>query len=263
MPVAKTSLEQDFLKHYNITTVHKQIDGGQKKVFIITKTQEKCVLKLFQNFGERETRELDIYEKYKNNIGIPKVILIDNYHGDVIVFEEYIDGNDLSDIKDSYKSDYGKIKKLIIEICDILEPIWKDAITHRDLKPNNIIIKPNGRPVVIDFGIARDSGLGSLTLTGFMPKTPLYAAPEQVKGIKDQISYRTDFFSLSIIAYYLYYSKLPFGSTAAQVEKKYDENDLSYHTNDDCKLNELFSSVFKINPSERPRNVDLFRGLLK
>jgi len=152
---------------------------------------------------------------------------------------------------------------MFLHICDILEPIWNDSITHRDLKPKNIIIKPNGDPVVIDFGIARDSGLGSLTHTGFMPKTPLYAAPEQVKGIKEQISYRTDFFSMGIIAYNLYFSELPFGNTAVKVEKKYNNSDLSYKTVNDCKLNNLFLSVFKINPSERPRNLALLKGFLK
>ncbi|MBK9331669.1 MAG: hypothetical protein IPM96_04490 [Ignavibacteria bacterium] len=150
------SLSPELQSHYNITEAHSIKRGGQKIVFVVTKDGEKCVLKLFHDFGKRDIRELDIYEKFKHINGIPKILNVDDFKGDKVVFEEYIDGSSPHDIANSYAGDAEKIRTLVITITSILEPIWGDNKIHRDLKPNNIMIKTDGRPVVIDFGIAQD-----------------------------------------------------------------------------------------------------------
>ena len=66
-------------------------------------------------------------------------------------------------------------------VAEALDYIHKKGIVHRDLKPENIKVTPEGRPVILDFGIAKsDDGDMSMTKTGVMMGTVSYMAPEQI-----------------------------------------------------------------------------------
>lgn len=76
------------------------------------------------------------------------------------------------------------------------------GVVHRDLKPGNILVRPDGEPVVIDFGLARIFEDGSsLTATGAVLGTPLYMAPEQIEGRRDRIGPCTDIYAMGAILY--------------------------------------------------------------
>lgn len=248
-------LSPELKKHFNITEVHSKKSGGQKMVFIVTKDGSKCALKLFHNFGKRDIRELNIYEKFKHIDGIPKIISIEDFGDDKVVFEEYIDGSSLQEIVKEYAGDFEKVKKLIIKICSILEPIWKDNKIHRDIKLNNIMIRSNGEPVVIDFGIALDLGGTVYTTNVTQPMSWDFASPEQVLNQRDLIDYRSDFFSLGVIAYTLYYQRKPFGDSQDEVAQKFTAKNTSHTTDIDCKLNLFFKECFGISPADRPRDL--------
>lgn len=247
----------------NVEKIHKTFAGGQKYVFIATCDQKKCAIKMFKyGFGEREQRELSFYIKNKKLSGIPKVLDVKNIKNETIIVEEYIEGDCLQSITGNYTKSSTDISKLIYDIADIMEPIWNEGKTHRDLKPLNIIITPKGLPVVLDFGIFKDPDLTTITDTGVQPNSWPFAAPEQLLGNKNNISYRTDFFSLGILAYYLYYQKLPFGSQRDDVIAKMVAKDLSFSTKKDCQLNNFFDATLKFDVSMRPRNVKLFTEAL-
>src|SRR5262249_44738918 len=78
-----------------------------------------------------------------------------------------------------------------------------NKIVHRDLKPSNVRMRPNGSPVIIDFGLARMLDMASLTATidGAMIGTPAYFAPEQFRGTKHDIDHRTDIYALGVVIY--------------------------------------------------------------
>ncbi|MDP2649836.1 MAG: protein kinase [bacterium] len=247
-------LSSELKTHFNITKIHAIKNGGQKKVFIVTKDGVKCALKLFQNFGKRDIRELEIYRKFKQVDGIPKIISIENFSKDKIVFEEYIDGSNLNDVLGEYAKNSEKIKDLIIKICLILKPIWEDNKIHRDIKPNNIMIRNNGKPVVIDFGIAQDLA-GTVYTTNFIPNSWDFASPEQLLGQRDLIDYRSDFFSIGVIGYVLYYQHKPFGASQEIVREKFAARDTSYTTDANCKLNYFFKECLGFSPADRPRDL--------
>ena len=248
-------LSNEFINNFEISEVHETLSGGQKHVFIITRKNEKYALKVFINYGAREIRELKIYEKFKWCKDIPKVCSIEDYENDKVVFEEYIEGENLHDVFTKYKYDTDKVKYLIKRICEILNPFWKENIVHRDIKPSNIIIKLDDSPTIIDFGIARVLGDESITDTGApQPGSWKFAAPEQYFGKKELIDYRSDFFSISVLAYYLYYNKLPFGNKQEEIANNYKKNILPYSTDPDCFFNSLFENCFKKITAERPRN---------
>jgi serine/threonine-protein kinase len=253
----------DFLSHYNITGFHRtQKGGGQKQVYFPVINNEKQVLKKYMYQDERADRELEIYEKFKGNAGIPKIILAEIYGTELVVFEEFIEGNTLTDITVSYANDAPLITKLMRDIFQIMTPIWEEKLVHRDIKPDNIMIKPDGTPIIIDFGIARDLGANSITGTGMQPMTWMFASPEQYAGEKHKISYRTDFFSLGALAYYLYYQKLPFGKNSAEIADKFSNNDESFDIIDGCSLNEFCKESLKSSPAERPRLITDLTALL-
>jgi len=249
-------LSPELKTHFNITEIHSTKRGGQKMVFIVTKDNIKCALKLFHNFGKRDIRELNIYEKFKHIEGIPKIISIEDFGDDKVVFEEYIDGSSLQEISQEYARDFQKIKELIIKICSILDPIWKDNKIHRDIKFNNIMVRSNGEPVVIDFGIALDLGGTMYTAQVTQPMSWDFASPEQILNQRDLIDYRSDFFSLGVIAYTLYYQRRPFGDSQDEITQKFITKNISYNTEIDCKLNLFFKECFGISPSDRARDLN-------
>jgi serine/threonine-protein kinase len=249
MPLSLSTL---ILQRYNITDYTFIKQGGQKTVFLVNIEGVKYALKLIHNSDERFNREVDICKKYSEKGGIPKILQIDIIGSQTIILEEYIIGNDLFDIKDNYFGNEVVILKLLHDICKILLPIWYDQYVHRDLKPQNIRIKNDGLPIVLDFGIARALNEESLAMTGDQPLSYMFASPEQYAGRKNLISYRTDFFCLGIIAYFLYTGKYPFGDRKDIVDSTFKTGNLAVNV-DSMRIEEFCNAVFTMNPSDRPR----------
>lgn len=256
-------LPDDIKVMLGVKTVHRTFSGGQKFVFIASCTDCKCAIKMFRSgFGEREKREIEFLSDNTTLPGIPTIIKIIDHNNETIVIEEFIDGDPLNEIIGKYTRNSDLIANLLSEIINIMEPIWAQGKTHRDLKPENIIIKKNGSPVIIDFGIFKDADLTTITNTGFQPHSWAFAAPEQHLGKKEHISYRSDFFALGVIAYYLYYRRLPFGQNQNDVMNKMAIADLSYVTEKGCNLNDLFSNTLQLAVSSRPRNIEILKNTL-
>lgn len=251
----KTSLE--------ITKVHASFSGAQKDVFIVTRKEQKVAIKLFkQGLLERERREIDFYLSHAKHNGIPKMIEILELGSHKIVIEEYIEGNRLEDIKDKYIRDHDKISKLINSICDIMEPFWAEDIVHRDLKPENIIIKNDDSPVVIDFGIYKNPDITTITETGFQPNTCCFASPEQLITKIGKISYRSDYFSLGIIAFFLFFGVLPFGNDKTKITSHFEGDQLWPVPDRQSPFDKFFESVFQKRPSMRVRTTPELKEML-
>lgn len=118
------------------------------------------------------------------------------------ILEEFIEGTDLADaLGAAWPSE--QVVGTFAPLCDGLEALRRVNVVHRDLKPQNIRLRPNGSPVIIDFGLARHLDLPDITLTiqGARIGTPCYFAPEQFDGTKRDIDHRTDLFALGILLY--------------------------------------------------------------
>ncbi len=86
------------------------------------------------------------------------------------------------------------------------------GVIHRDLKPGNVIVDPDGKPFVLDFGLATVRGQATLTKTGTAVGTPAYMPPEQADG-QGEIDGRADVWSLGATLYQLLAGRVPFEGT--------------------------------------------------
>jgi len=254
------ALKDNFLQHFKINSYLQAAPGGQKTVFIVDIEGKKMALKIIKTVDERLEREIKICEKYAENRGIPSLIRKEEFNGDTIILEEYIEGCDLSEIIDDFIGDEKKVLNLMFEVGTILHPIWLDRFVHRDLKPHNIRICSTGLPVVLDFGIARALDDDTITAAGTQPLSWLYASPEQYQGKKELISYRTDFFCLAILAYRLFVGKLPFGDSREKVAESFARPLVEVKTGS-VAIDNFCNAMFHINPSLRPRKIESYLNL--
>jgi hypothetical protein len=106
---------------------------------------------------------------------------------------------------------------LLIDVAQALHHAHTHGVVHRDVKPSNILLAPDGRAIVTDFGIARVVDSEGLTLTGMLVGTPAYMSPEQWTGASD-VTGATDQYALGVVGYELFTRELPFRGSALQLQ---------------------------------------------
>ncbi len=126
---------------------------------------------------------------------------------------ELVEGSTLRELLDERKwLEPGQAVAIIADVADALETAHQGGVVHRDVKPANILLSPDGRVLVADFGIAKAGG--DLTTTNTTLGTAKYLAPEQVEG--KAVDARTDVYALGIVLYETLCGRAPFtGDTEA------------------------------------------------
>src|SRR5262245_11366106 len=125
-----------------------------------------------------------------------------------IVFE-YIDGETLKQtIQEQGGLEIDEADAYAIEIGRGLAAAHSRKLIHRDVKPQNVLIDPDGRAKVTDFGIALSLEAKGLTATGRVLGTTDYVSPEQAMG--DEVDERSDVYSLGIVLYDMLTGDVPF-----------------------------------------------------
>lgn len=104
--------------------------------------------------------------------------------------------------------------RIIRQIAGALEYAHQHGVIHRDIKPDNILFRKDGTPVLVDFGIARASdSQAQLTTTGMIIGTPHYMSPEQCRG--EAIDGQSDLYGMGIVLYEILTGDVPYRADSA------------------------------------------------
>jgi serine/threonine-protein kinase len=202
--------------------------GGFGETFLAEDTQmpsrRRCVIKqlkpihnnpqVYQLVQERFQREAAILEELGSCCQqIPSLYAYFQLHGQFYLVQEWIEGDTLTErVRQQGLFSESEVRELLVNLLPVLAYVHSRHIVHRDIKPDNIILRAqDGKPVLIDFGAVREC-MGTVLNSQGLPTssivigTPGYMPSEQAAG---RPVYSSDLYSLGMTAIYLLTGKSP------------------------------------------------------
>ncbi|WP_438008556.1 serine/threonine-protein kinase [Sorangium sp. So ce321] len=163
------------------------------------------------------------------------------------------------------RADLGRVRSSLVQVARALRAVHEAQLVHRDLKPSNVLVTPEGRAVVLDFGIATHLTHGGQTATDAdqIVGTPLYMAPEQV-GPR-AVTPSADWYALGVMLFEALAGRPPFTGTALEVlaEKQRAAppalRDVAPWAPGD--LADLAADLLCASPERRPSGLEVLRRL--
>lgn len=207
--------------------------GGMSVVWLAERTdgsiKRQVALKLpifaltSPNDAQRFSRETDVLAELTH----PNIARLYDAgvttQGQPFIILELIDGLPITDYCDLHQLSLRARLELFLQVLSAVGHAHKHLVVHRDLKPSNILVAAQEQQVkLLDFGIAKllaapgsVADVTRLTQHGELALTPLYAAPEQIKG--ERISTATDVYAMGVILYELLTGRSPYASKTGEL----------------------------------------------
>ena len=188
--------------HGGMSTVYLAMNERANKQWAIKEVRKEGVQN-FEVVRQSLTVEIEMLKKM-NHPYLPSIVDVIDQEDSFLIVMDYIEGNTLLQLLKEYGP---QPQEYIVEwgkqLCEVLGYLHsrKPAIIYRDLKPANIMLKPNGSITLIDFGTAREYKADNIEDTTCLG-TYGYAAPEQFGGM-GQTDARTDIYCLGMTLYHL------------------------------------------------------------
>src|ERR1700752_2205960 len=223
------------LSHYRI--VSKLGAGGMGEVYLAqdTKLDRNVALKILPSdvAANPERMRRFVHEaKAASALNHPNIITIheiDESNSIHFIATEFVDGATLRQQMRSISTHFGEILEVATQIASALAAAHAAGIVHRDVKPDNVMIRQDGIVKVLDFGLAKlvessdqevdpeaETRAAMNTAPGVVMGTAVYMSPEQARGLP--LDARTDIFSLGVVLFEMLTERLPFeGSNTNEI----------------------------------------------
>jgi serine/threonine-protein kinase len=191
--------------------------GGMAEVYLARDESLNRLVALKALFPEF-AREPSFVERFRReaqaaaNLNHPNIVGIYDWgqeSGTYFIVMEYVEGRSLRELmRNEGPIEAGRAADITAEIASALAFAHRSGVVHRDVKPGNVLITPQGHVKVTDFGIARAGAGDGLTQTGSVMGTATYFSPEQAQGLA--VDGRSDVYSLGVVLYELVCGGVPF-----------------------------------------------------
>lgn len=149
--------------------------------------------------------------------GIVPIIEAGHHEGLDFFAMRLVDGPTLCQFVDDGGTSAKDAAEMIRDVAAAVDAAHQRGIVHRDIKPDNIMIDGGGRPLVLDFGLARIADDPAVTRSGQILGTPHYMSPQQASGVV-AIDHRTDIYSLGAVLYAILAGRPPHGNDGGTAE---------------------------------------------
>ncbi|MCC6367876.1 MAG: protein kinase [Bryobacterales bacterium] len=217
-------------KHIGPYRVERELGrGGMGVVFLAWRSDQhyrkQVAIKLLHGGMQSEEmrRRFRIERQVLANLEHPNIARLldggETEQGDPYIVLEYVrDGIPLHRYCDEKTLGLEERLRLFCVACAAVQYAHQHLVVHRDLKPGNILVTPEGEVKLLDFGIAKllfpQFGVEEIarTETGLQAMTPEFASPEQIRG--QPVSVASDVYTLGVVLYQLLTGELPFGTRA-------------------------------------------------
>ncbi|MEW6746756.1 MAG: protein kinase [Planctomycetota bacterium] len=151
--------------------------------------------------------------------------------------------------------------RLGVQVARALGFVHRAGLVHRDVKPSNILLRRDGTPLLSDFGLARDVDSSLDTQTGRFVGTPLYAAPEQLRGERERIGPHTDVYALGVTLYECLALELPYRARTESELLRQIERGTAVPLRRRCRtvpkdLETIIAKAIEVEPEQRYEGAD-------
>jgi hypothetical protein len=183
-------------------------------------------------------------------------------HGTTYIVMELVEARSLQKlVREDGRLEPERAARIGLQVLAALEEAHGKGIVHRDIKPGNVLILPNGQAKLTDFGIARLHGDPKLTATGIVLGSPGYMAPEQASGDASEPS--TDLYGLGATLYYAVEGRAPFEKDGAIPTMTAVVMEAPRPMRHAGPLAPIITDLLAKRPEERPTSVEVRRRLGK